>query len=224
MVVTQIWTSLAHPMVDNMPRAREDWPCSFVMTEHPVSEKVVGHLTDISIKSHTGTHIDAPLHVMPGTPSLDQYPPDKFCGSAVVFSVHREGPVEVTADELRAADPGLRPGEMAFISMGYGARFNDPDYGNHPYLTVEAAEYLVDRGASIVGFDVVSPDMPLALRPDKFEYPVHVEFLRNDVLVMENIGPKLAHFEGKRIEVVMAPLPIAGVDGSPVVPLVRVID
>ena len=35
---------------------------------------------NITMTTHTGTHIDAPCHILPGTKSLDQFPIEKFIG------------------------------------------------------------------------------------------------------------------------------------------------
>jgi arylformamidase len=191
------------------------------MHDQPVTDQVVGRYTEFALTSHMGTHVDTPLHVFPNGASLDDYAPDRFCGTAVVFAVQREGATAITAEDLRAVDPGLRPGEMAFLSFGYASKFGTPSYLEHPHLTVDAAKYLVDRGASLVGMDVVTPDVPRVLRPEGFDFPVHVELLGNDVLILENLAPPLDAFEGQRVEVSMAPLPIAGGDGAPLVPLVR---
>jgi len=191
------------------------------MHDIPVSDQVTGRYTEIELASHIGTHIDMPLHVFPDGASIDDYSPDRFCGTGVVFAVPREGAVAVTADDLRAADPGLQPGEMAFISFGYAPLFGTPEYTEHPYFSVDAAEYLVERGASLVAMDTLTPEMPNSLRPEGFEFPVHVELLGNDVLVLENVATGLENFVGQRVEVMMTPLPIVGGDGSPVVPLMR---
>jgi kynurenine formamidase len=39
----------------------------------------------LKIVSHTGTHIDAPCHVLKNAKSIDQFPVDKFIGSAIVI-------------------------------------------------------------------------------------------------------------------------------------------
>ncbi|OZF26067.1 cyclase family protein [Rhodococcus sp. 14-2483-1-2] len=215
------WVSLAHPLEDGLPRARASWPCSFTPHDTPVTDGVVGRITEIAMTSHIGTHLDVPIHLFPNAQTLDDYPPERFLGTAVVFSLLADGPVEIGVEAVRAADPGLRPGEMALISFGYAEKFGTPEYGLHPYLSLEAARYFVERGASLVGFDVVTPDMPVALRPDGFGFPVHVELLGNDVLIVENLGPQLGSFARQRVEIIMTPLPIRGGDGSPVVPLVR---
>ena len=61
--------------------------------------------TLLQVGSHTGTHMDAPRHILPDGSGLDRLPPSQFCGRAAVIDVsHLGAGGVVTADLLREQD------------------------------------------------------------------------------------------------------------------------
>ena len=56
--------------------------------------------TQISMVSHTGTHMDAPWHMLPNGTTLDELPVSSFCGRAVVLDVSDRD--SITLDYLKA--------------------------------------------------------------------------------------------------------------------------
>jgi arylformamidase len=175
-------------------------------------------ITRVDLAVHVGTHVDTPRHFYERGKSIDDYPLDRFVRPAVVCDLRREGPVPVSAKELAAALPLVDPGDSVLFCFGYGARIRDPGYLDHPYLTEEAAEYLVSVGAGAVGVDVLTPDMPAERRPPGFDWPAHRILLGNDVLIYENLGPGLERIVGRRLLVAAPPIRVEGADGALVAP------
>ncbi len=179
--------------------------------------------TRLSIVSHTGTHVDAARHFFPEGRTIDQYELGRFVLPAVAIDARREGVVELGADELAAAAPEIRRGDAVLIYFGYAERFGNSDYGRHPHLSLDAAQYLVDCGATLVGVDTLTPDLAASSRPaGGYDLPVHNLLLGSDVLIIENLGPNLRGLLGQRFLLVAAPLRIAGGDAAPVVPVALV--
>lgn len=79
-----------------------------------------------------------------------------------------------------------------------------------PGVSMEAAEYLVEKSAAALGVDTLSPDPPAALATT----PIHPFVLEKQVLIIEN----LTHLEllPEFFLFVALPLKIAGGSGSPV--------
>lgn len=185
-----------------------------------VVHELCGHpftMTRITLAAHTGTHVDAPRHFLADGKTLDEFPVAHFTGPGVVLDVRREGPLPLEADELEAATPAIRPGDIVLLSFGYAARFGTTDYGtNHPYLSDGAADYLVAHDVPLLGVDLPTPDMPRSLRGETFGFPVHRRLLSAECLIVENLGGRLQELAGTRVEVFAAPLLIEGADGAPV--------
>jgi len=175
--------------------------------------------TRLAMVLHAGTHVDAARHFFPQGKSIDQYELGRFVTRGVAVDV-RCGPAhELTADELAAADPGIREGDAVLLYFGFAEKYTEDVYHDHPYLSAEATAYLLERGIGLLGVDVPTPDMPAHRRPKPFPYPVHGPLLSNDVLIVENLGPGLAKVLGRPFLFVMPPITIPGSDASPVVPL-----
>lgn len=178
--------------------------------------------TWFSTVAHAGTHLDAARHMFPDGKSIDQCEPRRFVCRGVALDVARGPAHELTADELAAADPGIRAGDAVLLSFGFAERYTDEAYYDHPYLSAGAARYLAEREVNLVGCDVLTPDMPAHRRPKPFPYPVHSELLSRDILIIENLGPGLKQVLRRPFMFVMAPITIPAADASPVVPLALV--
>lgn len=61
----------------------------------------------ITTTMHSTTHIDAPAHVVEGTPFMDEIPLEKFFGTGVVVSIPKEKFEMITADDLENATPQI---------------------------------------------------------------------------------------------------------------------
>jgi arylformamidase len=217
------WVSLAQTLYTGMPAPGPSGAVSFSATERPLKDNCTVRVTRLDMAAHVGTHIDAANHFIPSGRSIDQYPTEKFIGPGIALDVNRTGPTALDRAELDAVGDQVRPGDIVLLSFGYGRHFGTGAYREHPYITVGAAEWLVEREVKLVGFDLMTPDMPEPLRPDGFDWPVHQVLLGNDVLVMENLGGSLDGITGRRLEIFAAPMPIKGADGGPCVPIVRVV-
>ena len=175
------------------------------------------NVTHLDCAVHSGTHLDAPGHFIPGAESIEQLSLDRVSGPAAGLAVECGPDHEITADELEAADPGLRPGDIALLCTGWSQYFSTDReaYRHHPWLSDAAAQWVVDRGLKMVAMDVPSPDRPEHLRPEGFEFPVHHTILGAGVLIAEHLNA-LELVVGRRGRAFAFPLRIDGSDGSPV--------
>ena len=216
---------LSQPLSEAMAAWRGTERAEVTIEEIGVDHAVPGariSATYLSMVTHAGTHVDAARHFYPDGKSIDEYELDRFVCRGLAIDVRREGPHELSVDELRAVDPGIRAGDAVLLYFGYAERYTTESYYDHPYLSGGAAEYLAERGAGVVGADVITPDRPSHRREQPFPFPVHSALLGQDVLVVENLGPGLARVTGREFLFVMPPLTIPGADASPVVPLALV--
>jgi kynurenine formamidase len=216
------WVDLTAPLNNEMPHASAHLNVNFWVDELCLdapdlpSGKMDICVTHIEMAAHVGTHIDAARHMVAGAPTIDQYPSERFIGPGVVLDLRREGVVTVSAEELRDAEPEIQPGDIVFIYFGYADRFFDESYHDHPYLSNEAADFLVERKVNIVGTDTITPDLPGPYRPEGFDWPVHRRLLGNDILVVENLGLGLKEVLNQRVTLAAVPFRIEGADASPI--------
>lgn len=89
--------------------------------------------------SHTGTHMDAPAHMLRDGTALDCYDAAKFAGPAVV--VDCRGQRAITLSLLQSYD--LNGADFVLFCTGWDKKWGTPGYyEGFPCLTAEAAAYL----------------------------------------------------------------------------------
>lgn len=147
----------------------------------------------VSVGTHVGTHIDAPLHMLPGGKTLNQYPIENFIGRGKLVIVKDKFDLEA----LKQAD--IKQDDIVLFRTGMSSRYFDPAYfENYPAMNKEIARYLVECKVKMVGVDACSVDSP-----DNF--PTHKILLANDVLIIENLT-NLDELIGKEFTVTALPI------------------
>lgn len=170
---------------------------------------------DIAFNDHIGTHVDAPLHLVPDGRSIDQLPLDAFYGTAVVLDIPKGPNGGVTVHDLESATPRIERGDIVVICSGWGHKLTEPNYASHhPYLTDAAARWLLDRGVRMVGMDVQSIDLPHSLREKGFRYTSLRTVLEGGVPAVMNLT-NLESILGKRVTLFALPIAFTGSEGAP---------
>ncbi len=204
---------LSHPIYPSMTAVHYLPP----MEVHPLKRMSQGdplNISHLGIGTHTGTHVDAPWHFHDAGKTIDEIPLEWLRGTASVIGVQKQGGEPILVEDVERGAEGLEAGDFVILSTGWEAKFTSPDYHLHPYVSDEAARWLVDRGVRLVAVDMITVDLPASLRPPGFGFPVHHILLENDVLIVENIT-NVAPLVSNRIKVYAFPLRIQGGDGSP---------
>jgi arylformamidase len=164
------------------------------------------NLSHLSLGSHTGTHVDPPLHFIPGGTSVDALDLGRLNGRCHVVQV----PASVRS--IRAADlAGVpRNAERLLLRTSNSDRWaaSPAFFPDYVALDPSAAEALAARGLRLVGLD------SLSIESDPTErFPVHHRLLGAGVLILE--GLRLAGVEPGEYELRLLPLRIVGGDGGP---------
>jgi kynurenine formamidase len=133
----------------------------------------------VELTTHTGTHLDAPLHYGPvsgGLParSVSEVPLDWCYGEGVRLDLRGRGPGEAieAADIASAADQagGIAPGDIVLVWTGSDRLWGTPEYlTDHQGLTGEAVAHLVERGVRVVGIDAWGLDRPIRSMLDDYQ-------------------------------------------------------
>lgn len=175
------------------------------------------NVTCLHCAVHSGTHIDAPNHFIADGRDISAIKLEEVCGDAVCLNIRCEPLQEITARDLEREGKDVRRGDIVLIATGFGPSFygDIERYHNHPFLSPDAAEWLVGKGAKMVAMDVPTPDRPLSMRPKGYDFPAHKILLGKDVLIAEHLT-NLDKVAGKRFRSYAFPLPIKSGDGSPV--------
>lgn len=116
----------------------------------------------ITTVMHSGTHIDAPAHVVEGTAFLDEVPLPHFFGTGVVLDMPKKKWELITADDLEAAKPEVREGDMVIVNTGWHKFYGDNRkyFAYSPGFGKSAGEWFVEKKVKMAGNDTQALDHP----------------------------------------------------------------
>ncbi len=171
----------------------------------PTRSTVTGSaLSEITLSSHAGTHIDAPSHVIEGGKTIDQINLETFYGPCRVldFSQVKEG---ISVSDLESKN--IKEGERILLKTNNSKRGFEQFYQDYIYLTSEAAFYLAQQKIKLVGIDSLSIKKR-GLQDNR----AHIELLSKDIPILE--GLNLGEVEEGEYTLIAFPLAFTGIDGS----------
>ncbi len=199
----------------------------------------------ISTLMHTGTHMNAPIHLVQRAADLSEIPEDRFFGNGVVLNIPKTSWETITAEDLEAASPGVKDGDIVVILTGWHHKYSDAleYFGESPGLTADAAKWLVDKNCKLVAVDTPQVDHPLATslgphrggpqmnrlvqaytkatgKDPKKEHPdwnvAHKTLLSAGIPTVEQVGGDVDVLAGKRATFVATPWKFKYGDACPV--------
>ena len=180
-----------------------------------VSDIARGDLANISrvaLGTHTGTHVDAPLHFIGGGPGIDRLPLDVLVGPALVADA-RAAPGDIDAAALAALGVPAGTERLLLRTRNEGLWERGEFTRDYVGVAADAAQALVDMGVRLVGIDYLS------IAPSSDPAPTHRTLLGAGVVVVE--GLDLSAAAPGRHDMVLLPLRIEGGDGAPARALLR---
>ncbi len=206
------WTDMSltiHPDMEKM----DFLPCPSMERLSEQSDTSL-QVTNVSVSTHIGTHMDAAAHALADGMTIDEYAVDRGISSAAIASVDVGSKEPIQVDDVIETGLSFDESDGLIIHTGWEKKAGNETYADHPYFTTELARWITDRQFDWVGIDFLTPDRPPELRPDKFDYPVHTELLNGDVVIIENLT-NIGTFETDQIEVAALPVKLADCDGAP---------
>jgi arylformamidase len=205
-------TGLAHGIIDiSLPitPAMPVWPGDPRPELTPLSTLEVDGLQSsrLVLGTHTGTHLDAPRHFIPGGRTVDQLDLGVLVGACRVIEVSGTEAHLSRADLQHVAWP---PEGRLLLKTRNSQRPVRPRFSrDFTALDPSAADYICERGLRLVGIDGPSVDAWKA-----GDFPSHRRLLGADILIVENLV--LRHVAPGTYGLIAAPLNLSGADGCPV--------
>ena len=200
---------LTHSISEGMP--------VYPGTESPVLKKEctiedIGFLEKkITMVSHTGTHMDAPAHLIKDAKTLDKFPVNHFYGKAVLLDFTGITGSHIKLNDLEPYEAAIRNVDFVLIYTGWSEYWGrDKYYVDYPVLTYDAADWLSKFSLKGIGLDTISAD-----KINTVNYEVHKSFLGNNTVIIEN----LTNFDllpMKQFTFSCFPMSFEDADGSPV--------
>lgn len=164
----------------------------------------------LSMSTQSGTHAECSRHVRGDAPALDQLELDVFLGPCELLDVSAAGAVISASDVL-----GRLPAQLERVLL---RSFGKADWSCWPanFKAIDPAliEALAARGCRLIGTDApsIDPETCKALRSHQAAHRAGMGILEG--LVLDDVP------EG-RYELIALPLPIAGIEATPVRAVLR---
>ncbi|HZU50894.1 MAG TPA: cyclase family protein [Sphingomicrobium sp.] len=167
------------------------------------------HIARIDMVANTGTYLDAPFHRFETGFDLADLPLRSIANipGIIVQRPFEEG-LETRAEHFANLD--VR-GKAVLVHTGWDQYWRRASYGvDHPFLASDAADWLIENGAVLVGIDSNNID-----DTRRRERPVHTRLLGAAIPICEHLT-RLADVRGERFQFSAVPARLRGVGSFPV--------
>lgn len=169
--------------------------------------------TLLTMFSHTGTHMDSPVHLFAHRTTLDSFPVEQFVGKGLVIDCSdlQEGQ-RITMSYIENVKEKANQAQFILFHTGWDKRWGTSAYfGEYPYITEEVAEYLIQSNKKGVGLDVIGLD-PIS---DENLIMHRKIFTKNEIVVIENLT-RLGEIGNELFTFCALPLKYKNSDGAPI--------
>lgn len=182
------------------------YPGTPTFSAEPTTSTATGsRLTKLTMSTHFGTHLDAPLHAEATGKPLNEIPLEHFLGPCRVVDLSGSM-VSVSLNDVQQMN--VKKGERILIKTSNSVRGLDTYYPDFMYLSPEAANYLASLEIALIGIDYYSIKQKGS--PDNVP---HTAFLSRNIPILEGID--LKQVEAGEYFLAALPIKFLGLDGSP---------
>lgn len=202
-------TDLSHIIDSDMP--------VFPGTEQPIFktantfDKDGFRETKITFYSHTGTHIDAPAHMLSDGPYLDNLNIEHFLGKATILDFSNRATEFIDVESLKPYEEIVKNVEFIIIKTGWSKYWGDDQYfRNFPSLSEDSAKWLSGFNLKGIGMDTISID-----DMNSVTFAVHKLLMAKGIIIIENLT-NLDSIRNEYFILSVMPLKNKNADGSPV--------
>jgi arylformamidase len=171
---------LSHTIRPGMPVFPGDEPPGF----HTLASIPEDGYTEkrLTLGSHTGTHIDAPAHILAHAATLDRMPIASFIGPGSLIDITGINKPQIDVSHLTPHEKLFKASEFILLHTGWSRSWGQEDYfRGYPTLSIEAALWIRSFGLKGVGLDALSVDAS-----DSTDLPIHKILLERS-LIIENL-------------------------------------
>ncbi len=157
--------------------------CDFLSREaskEHYAEGTTFHIGKIEMVANTGTYIDAPFHRYADGKDLSELRLESIADLEGLVFRARAGERAIGPDLFASVDVA---GKAVLVCTGWAKHWRTDQYfEGHPFLTEEAAEWLVAAKATLVGIDSLNID-----DTSGGSRPVHSTLLGADIPIVEHL-------------------------------------
>jgi arylformamidase len=165
-------------------------------------------LSKLVMSAHSGTHIDAPAHFVPDGKTIDQYPANDFILPAEVVEI--QDTESIRPAELRDLDIAGVEAILFKTDNSMSGRCRSGSFMERfVYLSLEAADFCVQKGTRLVGIDYITIE-----KYGDQSFAAHRTLMGQGILILEGID--LRKVPAGRYTLLCLPLRMKNGEASPV--------
>lgn len=164
------------------------------------------NVSSLAFGSHTGTHVDAPRHMIEGAMAIDELPLEVLMGPAMLVAFD-DTVMAVGEQNLRLHE--LKGHTRILIKTRNSKFVRDREFRrDYTYLAPDGARYLASLGVKLVGVDYFSVE-----QYHSGHHATHLTLLEREIVIVEGLDLSLPPMGPYDLRVL--PLRLAGLDGAP---------
>lgn len=151
---------LSHPLEHG--QLNFAWDPKISIVPHNSVSSIGYNITQISMSTHQGTHLDAPYHFFDDGKTIDRMRLDQFIGKATLVDLapgkNLEAGTPLTIEMFEPHKEKFKPGSKIIYRTGWDHMFGKPEFFSaFPTLTLEAAQWIAGRKIGLLGMDTPTP-------------------------------------------------------------------
>lgn len=202
---------LSHPLAHEQLNFPFDPKISIMA--HNTVESIGYNITQISMGTHQGTHLDAPFHFYNDGKTIDRMRLEQFYGAASLIDLapgsYLEAKTPLTVEMFALHTKKFQPDAKIIYRTGWDRAFGTPEFfSDFPTLTLEAAKWIAGRKIGLLGMDTPTPSTDWK--------ECHLILLHQDVEIVIVEGLTNLDKLPETFTFIGFPMNIKGRDGSPI--------
>jgi arylformamidase len=211
------WYDISVPLKQGMNYFPTDPVPPKIYRYHDVELGAKVTMSMLEIISHTGTHIDTPLHFIPGGSTVSDMPLDATIGPARVIEI--KDPEKIRVEELEKHS--IKKGERILCKTRNSPKvYESPQFvEDYVYLDADAAAYLAGIGIVLFGLDNITIGH---FKEEENIIKTHQTLLSAGVYILEDCA--LANVPPGKYELICLPLLMYKGDAGPCRAILRPLD
>lgn len=169
--------------------------------------------TTLSLYSHAGTHMDAPLHFNVNKEGIDRTPLENCIGKAWIVDIRDcQEKQLLNIQDLGKVMENFQKGESLIFKTGWSKFVDLPEYRNAlPRISADLAYWCVNKGVKMLA--VEPPSVADVLNMGELT-EVHTILLKGGITIIEGLT-NLESIKSEYVELYAIPLKIHHGDGAP---------
>ena len=165
---------LSYEIYNSMPVYPGDIEVELENDKKIVKDGYCNH--NLSMGMHTGTHLDLPAHMLEDVRNVADISLEDLSGQAKI--IYAAGQTEINLkSEYKDI---IEKNDIILIYTGFEKEYGSEEYyKNHPVISEELADFLIEKEIKLLGFDMPSPDHS--------PFKIHDKLFANDIFILENL-------------------------------------